>query len=378
LDGPRFIGACKAGVSRYAFDAMRFSQSLTACVLAFAAVTPLNAASRVDSLRIYAVDVEGGQATLFVAPGGQSLLVDTGWPGNDGRDADRIVAAAKEAGLSRIDTVLLTHFHMDHIGGVPQLAERFPIGTFLDHGQRIPTDPDPPAPFAEYQKVLATGKYKHVVVRAGEKLPIAGFDAIALSSNGSVMNHDPKASRAPESANPLCGKTAEPVADTSENGQSLGILLRFGGLKIVDGGDLTADRERMLVCPVNKVGMVDLMIVSHHGVDWSSSRVFVDSLQPRVAIMDNGDHKGASTSVIDTLRKSPRMQALYQLHLAPAAGSKNPGGTLQEGPEHNVLPEYIANTAGVDGKRVDIVIHSDGSMDVTNGRTGQTKHFPKL
>ncbi len=78
------------------------------------------------SLHIYFVDVEGGQATLFVTPAGQSLLIDTGWPGNDGRDADRIVAAARKAGISKIDYVLITHFHDDHVGGVPQLAVRIP------------------------------------------------------------------------------------------------------------------------------------------------------------------------------------------------------------------------------------------------------------
>src|SRR5690349_11369829 len=86
-----------------------------------------------NALRIYFVDVEGGQATLFVTPAKQSLLIDTGWPGNEGRDADRIVAAAKAVGIKKIDYVLITHYHTDHVGGVPQLAARIPIGTFIDH-----------------------------------------------------------------------------------------------------------------------------------------------------------------------------------------------------------------------------------------------------
>lgn len=343
----------------------------------FALALTFGAFAQKGSLRITAVDVEGGQATLFVAPTGQSLLVDTGWDKNNGRDADRIVAAAKAMGLSRIDTVLLTHYHDDHIGGVPQLAERFPIGAFLDHGERIPSDPNDTSFLANYRKLLANGKYKHFVVKAGDKLPAPGFDAVAISSAGVVMDHDPSASTASKASNPLCANVQQPATDTQENGQSLGIMIRFAGLKIVDAGDLTSDREYSLVCPVNKLGKVDLLIVSHHGVDWSSSPVFINSIAPRVAIMDNGAHKGASTSVIDTIRKSPRIEALYQLHLAPPAGSPNPGKTPQEGPEHNVQEPFIANTASVDGKNVAIVIGADGTIRVTNDRSGDTKQFPR-
>ncbi|MEZ2347918.1 ComEC/Rec2 family competence protein [Terriglobus sp. RCC_193] len=343
--------------------------------LSLSALLTLGAFAQKNSLRITAIDVEGGQATLFVTPSGQSLLVDTGWDKNNGRDADRIVAAAKAMGLSRIDTVLLTHYHDDHIGGVPQLAERFPIGAFLDHGERIPSDPNDTSFLANYRQLLATGKYKHFVVKAGDKLPAPGFDAVAISSAGVVMDHDREAPAVHRGSNPLCANVQQPATDTQENGQSLGIMIRFAGRKIVDAGDLTSDREYSLVCPVNKLGVVDLLIVSHHGVDWSSSPVFINSIAPRVAIMDNGAHKGASTSVIDTIRKSSRMEALYQLHLAPPAGSPNPGKTPQEGPEHNVPEAFIANTPGTDGRNVVIAIGADGVMRVTNERTGGTKQF---
>ena len=140
-------------------------------------------------LHIYFVDVEGGQATLFVTPAGQSLLIDTGWPGNDGRDADRIVAAARKAGLSKIDYVLITHFHQDHVGGVSQLAARIPIGTFIDHGEnREAGNAATVRDFQAYQAVLATGKYKHITARPGDVLPIKGMRATIVSSDGALID----------------------------------------------------------------------------------------------------------------------------------------------------------------------------------------------
>ena len=326
------------------------------------------------ALRIAAIDVEGGQATLFVAPGGTSLLVDTGWAGNNGRDADRIVAAAHDLGLTRIDTVLITHFHSDHVGGVPQLAQRIPIGQFLDHGELYEKDSGVPELYAAYQSTLATGNYRRLSPRAGDKLPLPGFDAVAISSDGKVIAQPLAKAGQP---NPLCAAAPRATEDTTENGHSLGILIRFAGLSILDAGDLTADRERALVCPNNLIGAVDLAIVSHHGSDLSSSRVFVHALRPRVALMDNGERKGGSTSVIDTWRSAPGLEALYQLHAAPAAGTSNPAGTPQGGPEHNAPEAFLANRVGEDGKRIDVTVNADGSMDVLNQRTGESRHFAK-
>src|SRR5271154_1712818 len=123
-------------------------------------------------LKVYFVDVEGGQSTLFVTPTGQSLLIDTGWPGNEGRDADRILAVARKAGIAKIDYLLLTHYPTDHVGGVPQLVARIPVGTFIDHGPNRELDHGiTEHGYAEYQKVLATGHYKHIVAQPGELLP---------------------------------------------------------------------------------------------------------------------------------------------------------------------------------------------------------------
>ncbi len=333
----------------------------------------VSAASR-GSLRIAAVDVEGGQATLFVAPTGQSLLVDTGWPDNGGRDADRIVAAAHDMGVQRIGTVLITHYHDDHVGGVPQLAQRIPIGQFLDHGAQYEQGGTVPKLYAAYQGTLSGGSYKHVSVQAGDTLPTPGFDAIAISSDGKTISQPLPGAGEP---NALCAQSQAPAEDVTENGHSLGIVIRFAGLKILDAGDLTSDRERSLVCPRNLLGRIDLAIVSHHGSDLSSSRVFVHALHTRVAIMDNGERKGGSTSVIDTWRSAPGLEALYQLHVAPAAGTSNPAGTVQGGPEHNAPDAFIANRMSEDANGIDEAVNPDGSIDVTNQRTGETKHFAK-
>ena len=356
------------------FLVMKIARFAVALALCLSTASHLSAQAKKGALRIFAVDVEGGQATLFVAPGGQSLLVDTGWTGFNYRDADRIVAAAKDAGISRLDAVLLTHYHSDHVGGLSQLMERFPVQSLLIHGDKLASDDNPPSVYENLQKTIAGSSLKPVVVKAGERLPVAGFDATAISSDGTVL---PKPLVGAGKPNPLCATTPEPRQDTTENRQSLGFVLRFAGLNIMDAGDLTADRERTLVCPANRIGKIDLLIVSHHGSDLSSSKVFIHSLQPRVAVMDNGDRKGGSTSVIDTIRTSPGLEALYQLHLAPVAGARQPAGTVQEGPEHNTPEEFIANTPGIDGKRVDITVNANGTIDVTNGRTGAVKHFPR-
>src|SRR5271165_3227826 len=192
------------------------------------------------ALRIYFVDVEGGQATLFVTPAKQSLLIDTGWPGNDGRDADRIVAAAKSAGISKIDYVLLTHYHIDHTGGVPQLAGRIPIGTFIDHGASIETSGPTAKIYADYQQVLASGKSRHMVAHPGEVLPITGMKVTVISSDGNAIDQSLPGGG---ETNQYCNTPETKPHDATENSHSLGVLINFGKLKILDLGDLTWDKE---------------------------------------------------------------------------------------------------------------------------------------
>ena len=321
-------------------------------------------AGKERELQIYFVDVEGGQATLFVTPAGQSLLIDTGWSGNDGRDADRIVAAAKKAGISKIDYVLITHFHNDHVGGAPQLAARIPIGTFIDHGEnRESADAPTVQVWQAYQKLLATGRYKRINAKPGDVLPIRGIQATIVSSDGAVIAK-PLSGAGRE--NPNCKNAEQYPTDQTENLRSLGTLITFGKLRILDLGDLTRDKELELMCPANKLGKVDIYIVSHHGWYQSGSPALVNGIDPRVAIMDNGAKKGGTPSAWDIVKKSPHLEDLWQLHFIEEGGAA-----------HNVATEFIANTDGPDsGNYLELTAHADGSFEVFNSRTQKTKRYP--
>jgi competence protein ComEC len=314
-------------------------------------------------LRVYVIDVEGGQSTLFVTPAGKSLLIDTGWPGNNFRDADRIVAAAKSAGLSRIDAVLITHYHDDHVGGVPQLVERIPVGTFFVHGPNRELDHGATERgYAAFQKVIADTKAKEIVARPGDRLPIQGMDVTVISSDGKVIEKPLPGAGQPNS---FCKQSEIRPPDQTENARSLGVLIQFGKLKILDLGDLTWDKERDLMCPDNRLGKIDVLVVSHHGWYQSSSPALVDAIHPRVAIMDNGAKKGGSIPVLDTIRHAPGIEALWQLHYSDEGGTP-----------HNTPSEYIANLDGPDaGHDIELTAGRDGSFTVRNSRTALHKDY---
>lgn len=341
---------------------MIFARRFLVGVLALCAVATAQAQGR-GKLRVFFVDVEGGQATLFVTPAGESLLIDTGWPGNNGRDADRIVAAAKKAGLAKIDYVLITHYHDDHVGGVRQLAARIPVGTFIDHGTNRELDHGVTEHgYAEYLKVLAAGTAKHITVKPGDLLPIKGFRATVISADGALIAKPLPGAGEPNAA---CKDSPVKPADQTENARSIGIEIDFGKLRILDLGDLTWDKETELMCPINKLGHMDILIVSHHGWYQSSSPALVYGIHSRVAVMDNGEKKGGSPATLDTLQASPGLEALYQLHYSAESAGKN------------TAAEYIANLQGTDpGNPIELTASADGSFRVTNTRSNQTKLFP--
>jgi competence protein ComEC len=317
-----------------------------------------------SSLNIYFADVEGGQATLFVAPSGESLLVDTGWPDSDGRDADRIVELCKLAGVKKIDNVLITHFHTDHVGGVPQLVARIPVGRFIDHGpNREENDADTVTGWKAYQQVLAEGHSEHLSAKPGDTLPITGMHVQVVSADGNVLAKPLPGAGA---ANSACATSEVKPPEGTENDRSLGTLITFGKLRILDLGDLTWAKERPLVCPANKLGQVDIYIVSHHGFNHSGSPAFLNAIAPRVAIMDNGATKGGDPGPWDTIEHSPRIKDLWQLHTATHSDAA-----------HNVSDARIANLAGPDsGHYLQLTAQRNGTFSLTNARTGETVDYP--
>jgi competence protein ComEC len=323
-------------------------------------------------LKVYFVDVEGGQSTLFVMPSGESLLVDTGSPDarnpNAPRDASRIAALCKIAGVTKIDNLVVTHYHSDHVGGLPQLVTMIPVGRFIDHGinresEAVQGGASTVAGWTAYQKVLADGHAEHLVVKPGDLLPVKGMRVEVVSADGEVIAQP---LRAGGENNAACAASPMKDVENTENDRSVGMVITFGRMRILDLGDLTWAKERGLMCPVDKVGKVDVYIVSHHGLDRSSSPALVDAIAPRIAIMDNGGHKGGAPTTYETIEGSSRLKDLWQLHTAEASDAK-----------HNVADSRIANLPGTDaGNYLKLTGHADGSFAVTNARTGETVEYP--
>ena len=332
------------------------------CVLFPAASTQSAHAQKTSSrLQIYAIDVEGGQATLIVSPSGGSMLVDTGWPGNNGRDAERIQEAMKDAGITQIDKVLITHFHTDHVGGVPNLVERVKVGEFLDHGVNREDSDITRKDFANYIK--AVGSTPRRTLHPGDTIDIPGLDIIVLTADGEHINSIPGIKPVP---NPYCAGEPKWELDQTENPRSAGILVRFGKFSFLDLGDLTKPREIELVCPKNPIGHVSLYLVNHHGFNQSNSKAFVDAIHPRVAIMDNGAHKAGSPEAWQTVHDSPGLEDLWMLHTAEDSDAA-----------HNSPEALIANPRGDgDGHYLKVVADESGSFSVTNSRTMKTKDSP--
>jgi beta-lactamase superfamily II metal-dependent hydrolase len=356
--------------------------------LAPSVVRPAAQAQAAKTLGIYLVDVEGGNATLFVSPSGGSVLIDTGNGGvAAARDADRIMAAVNDAGLTQIDHLVTTHWHGDHFGAMAELAGRIPIRNFIDHGPNV----QPGAAADEFLQKIYPALYtksKHTIAKPGDRIAVAGLDWRVVTSAGEAIKTAlPGAGR----PNPYCAGFKPQAPDASENAQSVGSIVTFGDFRVAHLGDLTWNKEFDLMCPNNRVGTVDLFVVSHHGQPVSNAEVLVHALGSRVAIMNNGTRKGGQPDAMKIIHSAPGLEDLWQLHFS-----------LLSGQEYTVPGMFIANTvdepqasmpvaamapppAGPGAPPppvhngpaywIKVAARSDGSFTVTNARNGFSKTY---
>lgn len=336
---------------------MRIPFSMLGIVLTAAA------ASAQPALDIYHVDVEGGAATLIVTPARESVLVDAGWPGNEGRDVTRIQAAMKAAGITRIDHLISTHYHTDHVGGIPALIAKVPVGAFYDHGPMTPphardygSNYDAYVAAVPTRRTLAPGDVVTLKAAAGTA-PLA---LKVIAGDGKVQAN-PAGTR-----NQSCGTVPPQPDDPSDNARSVGFVLSYGSFDFFDAGDLTWNTEAKLVCPGASVGQVELYQVTHHGAETSNHPLLLQALSPTVAVMNNGPKKGGAAATVKALKALPSVQAFYQLHRNVATGA-----------EDNTTPELIANLEETPdaGHMVSVHVGKDGRFEVINHRTGQKRTF---
>jgi len=346
------------------------------------------AAQSRSTLDIYVVDVEGGNATLFVAPSGESLLIDTGnaAPAAAIRDAGRVMEAVRDAGLTQIDNLIITHWHGDHFGGLAELAKQIPIRHFIDHGPNVQ-----PAPEVDqfvnnvYPRLYANAK--HTIAKPGDKIPVAGLDIEVVASAGETIKTPLPGAGAP---NPYCA-SFKGGDNNAEDPMSVAVRVTFGKFRTVHLGDLTKNKEFELMCPVNRIGTVDLFLGLHHGVDSSNSEVMIHATHPRVAIMNNGTRKGGQPDVMRVLHSSPGLEDLWQIHFSQLSGQEYtvpgmfiangideaqaampvapiaapaPGPGTPPAPAHNGPSHWIKVTA-----------QNDGTFTVTNTRNGFAKTY---
>ena len=333
---------------------------------------PAPAAAR--TLDLYFVDVEGGQSTLVVTPSGESLLIDAGFPGDGtfnstpgdpkaARDAQRVLAAARAAGLKQIDHLMLTHYHADHAGGVMELAQLIPIKQFIDHA--APSEaaekvvPGTRALYDAYVALRRSGT--HLQPKPGDRLPLSGVEVTVVSSGGAVLTSPLPGAGQPNAA---CRGTGAPAQETTENPLSTGIRLQYGAFRFLDVGDLSGPPLFALSCPVDLLGPADVYLIAHHGGADGADPALYAAVAPRVAVFNNGPRKGAQAATLKTLQQFPAIDG-WQLHRTTYPNAVN------------VADERIANLDESTSHWIKIAAEASGAFTVTNGRTGATKRYAR-
>jgi competence protein ComEC len=339
------------------------------------------------TLDIYVTDVEGGNATLFVTPAGESVLIDTGNANGAVRDAGRIMDAVRDAHLTQIDHLILTHYHADHFGGMEELSRQIPIKEFIDHGRNVQEGVGADWERDVYPKLYA--KTKHTVAKPGDRIALKGVDWRIVASAGEVISRTtlPGANE----SNPECAKFQD-IGNNEEDPMSVASYISFGKFQTAHLGDLPRKMEFKLMCPNTSLPPVKLLLGLHHGVESSNSPVMVHGLRPRVAIMNNGTRKGGDPTTMMSVHTSPGLEDLWQIHFSQLSGQEytQPGMFIANGIDEapavmplRPIPAPAIGAAGIppapvhNGKAywIKVSAKTDGSFTVTNQRNGFSKTY---
>ena len=351
---------------------LRWSLRLGASLLVLTGIVSAQA----RNLEIYWIDVEGGAATLIVAPSGDSLLYDAGYAVDD-RDAKRIYAVAQRAGLKKIDAFVLSHYHGDHVGGLPALANMIPIDRFFDHGDAV--EEVDRERLEIYRKVAGSHR---TILKAGDSIPMRGVQVQVVASNSEFISK-PLNGGGP---NPICATAEHKVAAAPENGRMVAALFTYGKFRFLDLADLDWANEMALTCPINKLGTVSIWQADRHGsLHGAGSPALLGAIKPQVIVVNNGPRKGLGqvdknarsiTNPTQNLSPSysyekiaslPGVEGIWQGHLSLLADR-----------QHNTSDDLIANfedTAECKGHWLKASVAPDGSFTMTNGRHGFSKTY---
>jgi beta-lactamase superfamily II metal-dependent hydrolase len=364
----------------------------TAIMVAILAVGAFAQSRAGQALTLHLIDVEGGNATLITSPSGESILIDTANGGAQAaRDVDRILAAAKDAGVTQIDHLITTHYHTDHVGAMQELVNRFPVKHLYDHGETVEPRPDL-LPFVKDVYPVIYAKIPRTVVKPGDRIPVKGLDVRVPTSAGLAIKQPlPGAGK----ANPYCAQFTPVAPDPGENAQSVGTHITFGRFKMLHLGDLTAMKEFDLMCPANRLGTVDLLVVSHHGQAISNTQALVHPLEARAMLMNNGIRKGGQPEAMRVLHSAPGLEDIWQLHFSQLSGQEYtvPGlfiANLVDTPQTDMpIAPFVPPARGTPGATpatpppthngqaywLKAVARDDGSFTVTNARNGFAKTY---
>ncbi len=314
-----------------------------------------------SGLEVFWVDVEGGGATLAVTPAGETILIDTGFPGP--RDAEHIIEILKnEAGKDRIDHLIVSHFDLDHYGGTADLLERVPIGQIYDPGYPDDLHPVWGKGLERYREAVGEDR---IVLRPGDRLPLKQHPEgpeLSVRCLGAAQRFIPAREGCP--SNPLCSESVSKATDTSQNANSTVILFEYGSFDFLDAADLTWNLEKELVCPCNLVGKVDVYQADHHGLDQSNHPVLVRSIEPTVAVCNNGPRKGPGPETFKTLTGTGSIQAIYQIHWNldnAEGGNTNPRRIANPKGEMNY--DFLALRVAPGGETYEMRVPSKGTVD---------------